>query len=304
MLQNKKASGGFSAIQFAKSLLDKYRSSKNKTRIILSAIFITLMIWGIFSMIAHYISGINLRSGFLEVSGRIEGYEYHAGTKASGRVAEMFVAEGDRVKVGQPIGKIYSRQIEAALEDARARLELAEKEYNHYKALAHKDAVAKIKFDEADQNFKVARENFNRAEADLEDTLVVAPTDGTVVTQIVWPGEVISAGTPLVTIINMDDLFLNIFLATDVAGKVAIGNEVLIFPDSIPDDSFEAYVNKIGEKAEFTPKNVETKSQRAKLVFQIKAKIKDNKGHALKPGMPSSSVIRIKNDVPWTKYKR
>lgn len=281
-----------------------YKKSKNKTRIILSIIFAFLLVWGVISMISLYLSKLNLHRGFLEVSGRIEGYEYHAGTKVSGKVAEMFIEEGSKVKKGDPIGKIYSKQIETALEEAKARLVLAEKEYGHYKTLASRDAVAKIRGDQAEENYRVAQEGFNRANADLDDTLILSPVDGVVVAQIVRPGEVVGQGTPLVTIINMDDLFLKIFLSTEFAGKVNLGDEARIFPDSMPKDGFNAYVNKVAEKAEFTPKNVETKSQRAKLVFELKLKVKENTDYKLKPGMPADGVIKIKKDVSWNKYKR
>ena len=285
-------------------LLKKFKESKNKTRIVLSIIFIFLLVWGVLSMAELYLSKLNLKRGFLEVSGRIEGYEYHAGTKVSGKVEEMYVDEGDTVKKGQPIGKIFSKQIDALYKEALANYTLAETKYLRYSKLNEKKAVARIEYDRIETNYRVAKEALIRAEADLSDTTIVAPTDGTVVIKIVRPGEVVAIGTPLVTIVNLDDLFLKIFLATDYAGKVNLGDKAKVFPDALLDRKFDAVVNHIASKAQFTPKNVETKSQRAKLVFEIKLKIKKNKDHFLKPGMPSNGVIKIKKDVSWKKYRR
>lgn len=291
-------------ISLAKEYYERYKGSKNKTRIILSAILAILIVWGFLSMIGMYISKINLRAGFMDVSGRIEGYEYHAGTKVSGKVAEVFVDEGDSVKEGQPIGRIYSKQLEAAYQEAVAQKNLAEIEYNHYMNLVDRNAIAKIQRDRAVKDFRVAEENLRRAAADLEDATILAPISGRVVTKIVRPGEVVAAGTPIVTIINMDDLFLKVFLSTEFAGKIHIGDEAKIFPDALTDKEFKAVVSKIAEKAQFTPKNVETKSQRAKLVFEIRLKVLDNKDGDLKPGMPSDGVIKFNRDVPWKKYSR
>ena len=282
----------------------KLKNSKNKTRDIIVLIFILLMVYGLFVFIGMYFSGEDMRKGFMNVSGRIEGYEYHASTRASGKVLEMFVDEGDNVTQGQVIATIQSKQQKALFEEANSKLHLAELEYNRYKNLFEKKAVAKNDYDRAKENYDVASETVARTKADLEDATVVAPISGTVVLKIVRPGEVVAAGTPLVTIINMNDLYMQIFLATDYAGKINLGDEAKIFPDALLKTDFLAYVNRISPKAEFTPKNVETKSQRAKLVFGMKLKVKENKGLKLKPGMPSSGVIKFAKKAKWNEYKR
>ncbi|MCE1248653.1 MAG: HlyD family efflux transporter periplasmic adaptor subunit [Firmicutes bacterium] len=133
----------------------------------------------------------------------------------------------------------------------------------------------------------------NSATADLEDTKICAPVDGTITGKIVEPGEVIATGTPIVTLVNMDTLYLRVFLPTDKYNKLKIGNFAEIIPDGMPDTKIAGYVYKISSRAQFTPKNVETKEQRAKLVFEIKIKIKNNRERTLKPGMPAETVIDI-----------
>lgn len=135
------------------------------------------------------------------------------------------------------------------------------------------------------------------AKADLEDSKVFSPVDGVIMSKIAEPGEVISGGTPLVTVVNMDSLYLRVYVPTSQQGRLKIGNPVTIVPDSFDGKEgrqkkeFKGSVYKISEKAEFTPKNVETKEQRAKLVFSIKIRFEDNSERLLKPGMPCEAWI-------------
>ncbi|MBI2265768.1 MAG: HlyD family efflux transporter periplasmic adaptor subunit [Armatimonadetes bacterium] len=104
-------------------------------------------------------------------------------------------------------------------------------------------------------------------------------------------------------LVDMDDLFLRVFLSTKAAGRIKVGQEARIYPDAYPGESFDARVSKISDRAEFTPKNVETKEQRSKLVFEVRLKIAKNKDYKLKPGMTSDALIRIADDASWEKAK-
>jgi len=148
-----------------------------------------------------------------------------------------------------------------------------------------------------------ARAALSAAEADLSDSRLYAPITGRVTTKISEPGEVIAAGTPIFTLIDLDRLFLRVFLPTDKAGKVKIGNSARILPDALGKEVFEGVVTKVADTAEFTPKNVETKEQRAKLVFEVKIKVLSNKERKLKAGMPAEGWIRIDDSSSWDKVK-
>lgn len=291
---------------------------KNIVSMVLTLLILACVIYGGWFFLKTYVFKSGVAAGFLEVSGRMEGREHNAGTKVGGRVEEVFVSLGDSVKAGTPIGKIDSKQLEALFTEAEAKLKeaeanfkLAELEFKRYESLYEQKAVPKVDYDVAENKYTVAKESvvvaqkqLEKVKADLDDTTVRAPITGVVISKIVHPGEVVAAGTPLVTMVNMDDLYLKVFLSTELAGKVSIGNEAKIFPDAMPKEEFEAVVEKIGEKAEFTPKNVETKSQRAKLVFEIRLSVKKNKAYLLKPGMPCDAVIKINNAASWAAYKR
>jgi HlyD family secretion protein len=291
---------------------------KKLTQRILGVIFLALIAMAVVSFFRMYFLNKNGASGFIKVSGRIEGKEYHAATKVAGRVDKITVEEGNEVKAGAIIGEVYSQQLNAALSAAKARyrqaesnFELAQVEFKRYSRLYKSRAIAKMDYDYVKNKYKraaedlfIAERDIDRARADLEDTKIVAPVSGVIVTKIVREGEVVAIGTPLVTIINMDDLYLKVFLSTELAGKVNLNDEARVFPDALANEEFIAYVDKISEKAEFTPKNVETQSQRAKLVFEIKLQIKENKNHKLKPGMPCEGVIRIDKASGWEQYKK
>ena len=290
---------------------------KNLTPKILPAVFVGLVIFGIVVFMGRFSPG-GVGKGFLEASGRIEGREYNVGTRVAGRVSEIDVTEGDKVEAGQVIAVIHSEQAHAMLgasearrKEAESNLELAKVKFERYERLFKANAVAKMEYDNVENDYIAAQEDYvasqkhvDKMNADVQDTQVTAPITGIITTKIVRKGEVVAVGTPLATMVNMDDLYLKVFLVTDQAGKVSLGDEARIYPDAFPGEGFDAYVQRIGEKAEFTPKNVETKSQRAKLVFEIKLQVKDNTDRKLKPGMPCDAIIRIDKDASWRSVKR
>lgn len=286
--------------------------TRNITSKILLFIFVGLLGYSLFVFAGKYLK-FGAKKGFIAVSGRIEGREYNVGTKIAGRVDEIYIKEGMNVEAGERLAVIYTKQTSAMLESARAGLaksradlDLARIEFERYERLFKANAVAKMEYDRVENRYIRAKEevvgaekDVDRLTADLEDATIVAPISGTVVTKIVRKGEVVGAGTPIATIINMDDLYLKVFLATESAGNIKLGDEAKIYPDAMPKNGFDAYVEYIGQKAEFTPKNVETKSQRAKLVFEIRLNVKNNDSRILKPGMPCEALIKTDKNAAW-----
>ena len=93
-----------------KAYAEKFKQTRNKTSLILIFVFVALVLYGLMVFLGSCARDANLKHGFLEVSGRIEGREYHGGTKIAGRVDEMLVKEGQEVEAGQRIAHIYSHQ--------------------------------------------------------------------------------------------------------------------------------------------------------------------------------------------------
>jgi len=144
-----------------------------------------------------------------------------------------------------------------------------------------------------------------RAEAAsiLQDLTIVAPTDGTVTTRMVDVGEVVTAGAPLLELIDLDQLYLQVYVPEVQIGKVRLGLPARIFTDAFPDQPFEAHVRYISSKAEFTPKEVQTPDERVKLIYAVRLYLTANPDHRLTPGLPADAVIRWKEDVAWAKPK-
>lgn len=146
-----------------------------------------------------------------------------------------------------------------------------------------------------------AKANLREAEATLNDLTVKAPTSGTVTNRMVDIGEVVTAGAPLMDIVNLDRLYLQVYIPEKEIGKVRLGLPARIYTDAFPDAFFNATVRYIASRAQFTPKEVQTPDERVKLVFAVRLYLDENPDHRLTPGLPADAVIKWKEDAPWAK---
>lgn len=157
------------------------------------------------------------------------------------------------------------------------------------------NAEAQLEFAEA----QLAAE-LDAVDLELEKYVVRAPIGGVVITRNVQPGELILAGTSAMTIGRLDDLTLTVYLPEDRYGQVTLGDEARVQVDSFPDETFPAVVVRIADRAEFTPRNVQTEESRRSTVFAIELSVDDTSGR-LKPGMPAdvtfSSLTSAKLEV-------
>jgi HlyD family secretion protein len=118
---------------------------------------------------------------------------------------------------------------------------------------------------------------------DLDSAAVVAPTDGVVATRLVEPGELVAPGQPLLVVIDLDRAWANAFVPEPLVPALRIGAPATVITDG--GDRLAGEVTFISSKAEFTPRNVQTAEERAKLVYRVKVTV-DNRDGVLKPGMP------------------
>ncbi len=145
---------------------------------------------------------------------------------------------------------------------------------------------------------QTAQAKIQEAAANLEDTQIKSPSRGVILTREAEPGLVVSPGTPLFTLVDLDRLYLKVFIPEAQIGKLRLGQEARIFVDAHPDRHFDAKVSRVSQRAEFTPKYVETREERLKLVFAVELLAHNPEG-LLKPGMPADGVIRLKEGAPW-----
>lgn len=127
-------------------------------------------------------------------------------------------------------------------------------------------------------------------EAQLGYTTLRSPQVGVVLRKHVESGEIIAAGTPAVTIADLHDVWLKIYVPESKLGRVKLGQKADIVTDSYPGKRYRGRVTFISSEAEFTPKNVQTQEERVKLVFAVKITV-DNPAQELKPGMPADAMI-------------
>ncbi|MFO0996939.1 MAG: efflux RND transporter periplasmic adaptor subunit [Alphaproteobacteria bacterium] len=144
-----------------------------------------------------------------------------------------------------------------------------------------------------------ARARIDEIEANLSDMDLYAPTAGRVLYRLAEPGEVLPSGGKALVVVDLDDLYMTIYLSEKLAGRVPVGADARLKLDAFPDRSFPARVSFVSSEAEFTPKEVQTVEERQKLVFRVKLSATDNHDRALKPGMPGVGYVKIEGATPW-----
>lgn len=133
----------------------------------------------------------------------------------------------------------------------------------------------------------------NEAQSQLSQSVVVAQTDGYVTVKYHEPGEVVTPGSAIIRIANLDDVWLRVYIPLPKLGAVKLGDSAGITTDSYDKESFTGKVASVNDEPEFTPRSIQTKEERIKLVYAVKIKVA-NLNHLLKPGMPADASIKIK----------
>ena len=181
----------------------------------------------------------------------------------------------------------------AELAAAKANVKQAEAEVNAAKA----DAIG------AKANIQAADADIARVQADIDDSSLIAPLGGRIQYRIAEPGEVMSAGGKVINLVDLTDVYMTFFLPEAVAGKVSIGADARIVLDAIPNIPIPAKISYVASVAQFTPKTVETKLERQKLMFRIKARINPELLQKyieyVKTGLPGVVWVKIYPKAQW-----
>jgi multidrug resistance efflux pump len=182
--------------------------------------------------------------------------------------------------------------LEAQLHVAEAQHRLAEAQ-----VAAAQAALDELEAGPTVEQIAIAQAQVRQAEAavrlvdaQVAQLTLTAPLDGVVATRSGQAGETATAGAPLMTIANLDEVTLVVYIAENRIGQVKVGQEVEVRVDSFPERVFVGHVANIAGEAEFTPRNVQTQEERVNLVFAVKVRI-PNPDYALKPGMPADATI-------------
>ncbi len=163
---------------------------------------------------------------------------------------------------------------------AKAQVEAAQAQRDALKAGARPQQLEAAK-----AQVEAAQAAIETLQAQIKKMTLLASADGVLLTRSTEPGEFAAPGAPLLTLARLDDLVVTVFISEDRYGQIKLGQSATLSVDSFPGERFVATVQHIADKAEFTPRNVQTGDGRRTTVFAVKLKVSDASGR-LKPGMP------------------
>ncbi|MDU7297644.1 MAG: HlyD family secretion protein [Klebsiella pneumoniae] len=225
--------------------------------------------------------------------------------RVGGRLASLTVDEGDSIRAGQTLGELDRAPYENALLQAQANVSTAQAQYDlmmaGYRAEEIAQAAAAVKQAQAaydyaqnfyQQEIAQAKASLEQAQAalaqaklDLHDTVLTAPSDGTLMTRAVEPGTMLNAGGTVLTLSLTHPVWVRAYVDEKNLGQAQPGQEVLLYTDSRPDKPYHGKIGFVSPSAEFTPKTVETPDLRTDLVYRLRIVVTDADG-ALRQGMP------------------
>ena len=204
--------------------------------------------------------------------------------------AQAAVVESTRKQVAAARG---------ALTTARANLENPSIRSSQATAVQKQIAQAQSDVDGAQSDADRARAQLKEAQANRNDLTVVAPFDGTIATRSAEPGEVVAPGAAIVTMLDLNKVYLRGFVPEGDIGRVKLNQSARVYLDSNPKVPVEAIVSRIDPESSFTPENTYFRNDRVKQVVGVKLLIK-NSNDSAKPGMPADGEILVEGST-WPK---
>jgi HlyD family secretion protein len=211
---------------------------------------------------------------------------------------ERAQAEGSRARIEfERQKRLYDREVISTREfdQAKTAFEAAEartREAKEFLSLV-RQGPRQEKIDQARSNLEQANQAQELAQTRLNYATLLSPLSGTVLSENVQAGEFVSPGTPIVSVGELNRVYLRAYINETDLGRVKLGQPVKITIDTYPGKTYEGKISFIAPQAEFTPKNIQTQKERVKLVYRIKVEI-PNPAMELKPGMPADGEIILK----------
>jgi HlyD family secretion protein len=250
----------------------------------------------------------------------------------AGQVVARMDTRDLEVQVAQTEAQILQAQHtvvghQADLMQQRSALGLAEQEFKRARVLVAGDAGTRELLEQRESQLATARAGYRSIEAqiaaaraalravthsgelirvNIADNTLVASKDGPIQYRLANIGEVLPAGGKVFTLLDLTYVYMDIFLPTDVVGKVQLGDEARILLDALPNRPIPALVSFIASENQFTPKMVETQSERDKLMFRVRVRIDPTllrQGKVpVRSGLPGLAYIRVDRNTPWPTF--
>ncbi len=228
-------------------------------------------------------------------SGTIEATEVDVSPRLAGEILSISRDEGDQVKAGDLLVEIEAKELKAQRMGAEAVFINAETNLRRVRSLFNAGGVSKMDYDSAETAYRSAKSQLDYIDANLANSTIYSPIDGVVITKNLEVGEVAFPGSPILTLADLSKVWIKIYVSEPVVGLINTGDAATIRVDTWPNRTFPGVVTFISDEPEFTPKTVQTKQERTKLVFAVKIEL-DNPEGLLKPGMPADAEIAGKKN--------
>ncbi len=203
-------------------------------------------------------------------AGTLEYTKIDLSARLSSNIESIPAQEGDQVKKDDPL-------VTLSCEDVKIVRDLAHRNFKRYSNLAKSGSATPETLD-------LMRSHKDEADLKLNWCTIPAPISGKILSRYHEPGEWVSPGTKILSLANTQDLWAYIYVPQTLIAKLSLGMKVKALLPELAQE-FEAHIIKINEEAEFTPKNVQTREERSRLVFGVKLSFKNASSDVLKPGM-------------------
>ena len=225
--------------------------------------------------------------------------EHQAGldSERAQRLLQDYLIDAQSAERAALAWKVAQEQLAAAVADSsKAEQALRDARVGPLRIRAQEAALTAL-----ESAHKQATAHTREIQTLLDELTIAAPLTATVTGRFVNIGEVVNVGTPLYELVDLDKLYLQVYVPEAEIGKVRLGLPAQVFTDAFPGRAFPATVRYIASRAEFTPKEVQTPDERVKLVYEVRLYLDANPEHRLTPGLPCDAMIRWRADAPWRK---
>lgn len=238
--------------------------------------------------------------------------------------ADELLAALDRAKAQVALARQTKAEAEAVVLQRQSELRRAKLELDRARALLAGQNISETVFEEretfqevayavlgaararvatTDSMIAAAEAEVRGIKAQIEDSTLFAPTQGRVLYRLAEPGEVVSAGAPILTLLSLQNVYMDVFLPAREAGLLPIGADARIVLDAMPEYAIPARVSFVSPEAQFTPKQVETLSEREQLVFRVRVRLPQDliseRIEHVKTGLRGVAVIQLDEDAEW-----
>ena len=232
----------------------------------------------------EWLRGMRMPAGIVKAEGRIEAAQIDVSSKYAGVLAEVAVWEGEKVAKGQVIAMVKSPALEAGLQAAQAKLQSA------------KEA-------RAENDIKAAQAKVDEIKAMISDLTLVAPREGKVEAQLAHAGDAIAAGAAIVTLIDLTDVYMTVFVHSADAAKLVLGDQARLILDAAPDYVVPATVGFVASNPPGSSKAAEPKEELAKEMFRVDLKVDPTVLQTyyakVETGLTGAGFVRTSADAKW-----